>query len=78
VPIGYRLLASILLAIGRGLGAGWRGAIDPGVVYAKLPGAQHSFDLFHSLRFEAIVDAIEAFAACVRSQGGAAQRARER
>jgi acetyl esterase/lipase len=42
------------------------------VVYTELPGAQHAFDLFHSLRFEAVVDAIEAFAAWVRSQGGAA------
>jgi acetyl esterase/lipase len=31
------------------------------VVYAELPGAQHTFDLFHSLRFEAVVDGIEAF-----------------
>jgi acetyl esterase/lipase len=37
------------------------------VVYAELPGAQHGFDLFHSLRFEQVVDAIEAFAAWVRS-----------
>jgi acetyl esterase/lipase len=37
------------------------------VVYAELPGGQHSFDLFHSLRFEAVVDATEAFAAWVRS-----------
>ena len=37
------------------------------VVYAELPGGQHSFDLFHSLRFEAVVDGIEAFAAWVRS-----------
>jgi hypothetical protein len=36
-------------------------------VYAELTGAQHSFDLFHSLRFEAVIDAIEAFAAWVRS-----------
>ena len=35
------------------------------VVYAELPGAQHSFDLFHSVRFEEVVDAIEAFAAWV-------------
>ena len=40
------------------------------VVYAELPGAQHTFDLFHSLRFEAVVDAIEAFAAWVRTNGG--------
>jgi acetyl esterase/lipase len=37
------------------------------VVYAELPGAQHTFDLFHSLRFEAVVDAVEGFAAWVRS-----------
>jgi len=41
---------------------------DP-VVYVELPGAQHSFDVFHSLRFEAVVDGIEAFAAWGRSQG---------
>ena len=38
------------------------------VVYAELPGAQHTFDLFHSIRFELVVDAIEAFAAWVRSR----------
>ncbi len=38
------------------------------VVYAELRGAQHTFDLFHSIRFEAVVDAIEAFAAWVRSR----------
>jgi len=37
------------------------------VVYAELPGAQHTFDLFHSLRFAAVVDAIEAFASWVRT-----------
>ncbi len=38
------------------------------VVYAELPGAQHGFDRFHSVRFERVVDAIEAFAAWVRSR----------
>ena len=38
------------------------------VVYAELPGGQHSFDLFHSIRFEAVVDAIEAFTGWVRSE----------
>ena len=38
------------------------------VVYAELPGGHHTFDLFHSLRFEAVVDGIEAFAAWVRTQ----------
>lgn len=33
------------------------------VVYAELPGGQHGFDLFHSPRFEAVVNAVEAFAA---------------
>jgi acetyl esterase/lipase len=37
------------------------------VAYAELPGAQHGFDLFRSRRFETVVDAIEAFAAWVRS-----------
>jgi pimeloyl-ACP methyl ester carboxylesterase len=38
------------------------------VVYAELPGAQHGFDRFHSLRFEQVVDAIEAFTAWLRSR----------
>ena len=38
------------------------------VVYAELPGAQHGFDIFHSIRFEEVIDAIEAFAAWVRSR----------
>jgi acetyl esterase/lipase len=37
------------------------------VVYAELPGAQHAFDLFGSLRFEQVVDAVDAFTAWVRS-----------
>ncbi len=40
-------------------------SVNP-VVYAELAGAQHSFDLFHSIRFETVVDAIEAFALYVR------------
>ncbi|MET7495404.1 alpha/beta hydrolase [Streptomyces sp900116325] len=38
---------------------------DSTVVYAELPGAQHAFDLYHSARFEAVVDGVEAFAAWV-------------
>jgi acetyl esterase/lipase len=45
-----------------------RRSSDNPVVYVELPGAQHSFDLFHSIRFETVVDAIEAFAAWVRSR----------
>jgi acetyl esterase/lipase len=37
------------------------------VVFAELPGGQHSLDLFHTIRFELAVDGIEAFAAWVRS-----------
>jgi acetyl esterase/lipase len=35
------------------------------VVYAELPGAQHGFDRFHSIRFERVVDAVQDFAAWV-------------
>lgn len=35
------------------------------VVYAELPGGQHSFDLLHSIRFEMLIDGIEDFAAWV-------------
>jgi acetyl esterase/lipase len=40
------------------------------VVYAELPGAQHVFDLFRSVRMEATVDGIEAFASCVLEETG--------
>lgn len=35
------------------------------VVYAELPGAQHSFDLVHSIRMESVVSAVDAFATWV-------------
>ena len=38
------------------------------IVYAELPGAQHSFDRFHSIRFEQVVDAAQDFATWVRSR----------
>lgn len=38
---------------------------DGTVVYAELSGGQHAFDLFHSPRFEAVVDGVEAFATWV-------------
>jgi acetyl esterase/lipase len=38
------------------------------VVYAELPGAQHSFDLLSSIRFEAVIDGIEAFTATITAQ----------
>jgi acetyl esterase/lipase len=43
------------------------------VVYAELPAAQHGFDFFRSRRFDSVVDAIEAFAAHVRSRPRAAE-----
>ena len=39
-------------------------------VYAELPGGQHSFDLFQSIRFENVVDGIDAFVAWVISRPG--------
>ena len=39
-----------------------RSASEEPVVYAELPDAQHTFDLFHSIRCEAVVDAVESFA----------------
>lgn len=42
------------------------------VVYAELPGAQHGFDLFHSPRFEAVINAVDAFA--TGAVGAARQR----
>jgi len=38
------------------------------VVYAELPGGPHNFDLFHSIRFEILIDGIEAFTAWIPSQ----------
>jgi acetyl esterase/lipase len=35
------------------------------VVYVELPGAQHSFDLLCSIRFDAVIDGIEAFATSI-------------
>jgi acetyl esterase/lipase len=46
------------------------------VVYAELPGAQHGFDLFHSIRFDAVVAAVEEFAERVVARGPAPEAAR--
>jgi acetyl esterase/lipase len=46
------------------------------VVYAELPGAQHSFDLFHSIRFEWVIDAMDVFTDHVRSRSATAARPR--
>lgn len=42
-----------------------RAASSQPVVHVELPGAQHSFDLVHSVRFETLITGIEAFAAWV-------------
>lgn len=38
------------------------------VVYAELPGGQHAFDLFHSIRFEHVIDGVESFVTWVASR----------
>lgn len=45
--------------------AGLRSASTHPVVYLELTGAQHAFDLFHSIRFERVVDAVGALTAWV-------------
>ena len=53
-----------------------RGISAAPVVYFRLPGAQHSFDLLRSLRFDHVVDGIVAFLEWVpRRSGRIAQRA---
>jgi acetyl esterase/lipase len=37
------------------------------VVYVELPGAQHTFDLLYSIRFETLIDGIESFASRIDS-----------
>ncbi|MET7641403.1 alpha/beta hydrolase [Streptomyces sp. NPDC005438] len=44
---------------------------DNVVVYAELSGAHHSYDLFHSLRCEAVVDGVEAFVNWARAREAA-------
>jgi acetyl esterase/lipase len=55
-------------------------AQDP-VVYAELPGAQHAFDVFPSIRTAHVTRAVERFAdyiySVVESEKGSADAARE-
>jgi acetyl esterase/lipase len=62
--------------IARGFAGELRDASSDPVAYAELPGAQHAFDLLHSIRFEAVVDGIEAFTAWVRSRPAQPTRTR--
>jgi acetyl esterase/lipase len=48
------------------------------VVYAELPGAQHTFDLYHSIRFESVVDGIAIFTAAVDEDRRPRPRPRKR
>jgi acetyl esterase/lipase len=57
----------------RALARKLRATSNSPVVYAELPGAQHSFDLFHSLRFDTVINGIEAFASFVRSHASQAR-----
>jgi acetyl esterase/lipase len=43
------------------------GSSNP-VVYAELPGGHHAFDVFYSLRYEAVVDGVEAITAWLRTR----------
>jgi hypothetical protein len=49
----------------RALAAHLRRSSPHRVAYAELPGGQHGFDRFRSLRFEAVVDGVAAFLAQV-------------
>lgn len=51
--------------------AGRLRAVSQGpVVYAELPGTQHTFDMFHSMRMHHVVQTVDAFTAWVRSRAG--------
>ncbi|GAA3130345.1 acetyl esterase/lipase [Kribbella aluminosa] len=56
----------------RDFAARCRATSDAPVVYVELPGAQHTFDLYHSIRFESVVNGVEAFTAWVRSSADVA------
>jgi acetyl esterase/lipase len=47
-----------------------RKASEQPVVFAEMPGAQHAFDVFPSVRVHATVNAVERFLAVVRSEHG--------
>jgi acetyl esterase/lipase len=58
----------VLVEDARGFVEQLRRASSNPAVFAELPGAQHGFDLFGSIRSETVVDGIEAFTAWVRSR----------
>jgi len=54
---------AIPVATARAFAEGLRAVSTSPVHYLELPGGQHTFDLFHSPRFEAVIDAVEAVTA---------------
>lgn len=61
--------SSTLIEDTRAFAARLREAGARSVILAELPGAQHSFDLFYSLRFGHVIEAVAAFGAAVQSAG---------
>lgn len=53
--------SQVPVAESRALAEHLRDQSSNSVVRAELPGAQHGFDMFRSVRFDAVVDSIEAF-----------------
>ena len=47
------------------------------VLYGELPGAQHTFDLFYSLRYSYVVDAVTAFCVWLRASRPTGPRAEQ-
>ncbi len=47
--------------IARALVGHLRSASAEPVVYAELPGSQHGFDVFRSVRYEAVLDGVDVF-----------------
>jgi acetyl esterase/lipase len=54
-----------------------RGASKNPVAYAEIPGAQHAFEIFHSLRTRQAVAGVERFLSFVHAQRGAGAAASE-
>jgi acetyl esterase/lipase len=54
--------AMVDVADARRFAEGLQAVSEQSVVYAELPGGHHGFDVFRSPRFEAVVNAVEAFA----------------
>jgi acetyl esterase/lipase len=68
---GHDTFAPGFVEQARHFAAGLRRTSANPVVYLELPGAQHSFDLFHSIHFDTVVDGIEEFTSWVRSREAA-------